>query len=168
MHDQHGDITLHMQGASATETLPPQHLFQLWNEAVHHTNNRAVRLNSRKFIFIDNYSRNLRNSTFEKLKREKRARRFQLTTGRDWCTMAGVVDDGWTVVVGQPASEIREEKQIEEWENSHGGWSGFGKHPQNWIGHHKLHLSSEKELGSGSYGLVQRVTYAAVTMARKQ
>ncbi|KAA8565793.1 hypothetical protein EYC84_009619 [Monilinia fructicola] len=81
--------------------------------------------------------------------------------------MAGVVDDGWTVVVGQPASEIREEKQIEEWENSHGGWSGFGKHPQNWIGHHKLHLSSEKELGSGSYGLVQRVTYAAVTMARK-
>ncbi|RAL67137.1 hypothetical protein DID88_007915 [Monilinia fructigena] len=81
--------------------------------------------------------------------------------------MAGAVDDGWTMVVGQPASEIREEKQIEEWENSKGGWSGFGKHPQNWIGHNRLHLSPEKELGSGSYGLVQRVTYGAVTMARK-
>ncbi|QSZ35975.1 hypothetical protein DSL72_007097 [Monilinia vaccinii-corymbosi] len=81
--------------------------------------------------------------------------------------MAGVVDDGWTMVVGQPASEIREEKQIEEWEKSKGGWSGFGKHPQNWTDHKKIHLSSEKELGSGSYGLVQRVTYGAVTMARK-
>ncbi|TGO83816.1 hypothetical protein BPOR_0589g00030 [Botrytis porri] len=81
--------------------------------------------------------------------------------------MAGAVDDGWTMVIGQPASEIREEKQIEEWERSKGGWSGFGKHPQNWTDHKKLHLSSEKELGSGSYGLVQRVTYGAVTMARK-
>ncbi|KAF5870505.1 putative serine threonine protein kinase protein [Botrytis fragariae] len=81
--------------------------------------------------------------------------------------MAGAVDDGWTMVIGQPASEIREEKQIEEWERSKGGWSGFGKHPQNWMDHKKLHLSSEKELGSGSYGLVQRVTYGAVTMARK-
>lgn len=82
--------------------------------------------------------------------------------------MAGIVDDGWTMVVGQPASEIREEKQIEEWERSKGGWSGFGKHPQNWTDHKKLHLSLEKELGSGSYGLVQRVTYGSVTMARKQ
>ncbi|CAD6449131.1 882c752c-023d-4039-a408-affaa6f655f5 [Sclerotinia trifoliorum] len=81
--------------------------------------------------------------------------------------MAGIIDDGWTIVVGQPASEIREEKQIEEWERSKGGWSGFGKHPQNWADHKKLHLSSENELGSGSYGLVQRVTYGAVTMARK-
>ncbi|KAK6602156.1 Mitogen-activated protein kinase kinase kinase YODA [Botrytis cinerea] len=81
--------------------------------------------------------------------------------------MAGAVDDGWTMVIGQPASEIREEKQIEEWERSKGGWSGFGKHPQNWTDHKKLHLSSEKELGSGSYGLVERVTYGAVTMARK-
>ncbi|ESZ92514.1 hypothetical protein SBOR_7086 [Sclerotinia borealis F-4128] len=81
--------------------------------------------------------------------------------------MADVVDDGWTVVVGQPASEIREKKQIEEWERSKGGWSGFGKHPQNWTDLKKLHLSTEKELGSGSYGLVQRVTYGAVTMARK-
>ncbi|KAI9650828.1 hypothetical protein NHQ30_000862 [Ciborinia camelliae] len=80
--------------------------------------------------------------------------------------MAGV-DDGWTMVVGQPASETREEKQIEEWECSKGGWSGFGKHPQNWTDQKKLHISSEKELGSGSYGLVQRVTYGAVTMARK-
>ncbi|KAM3079436.1 hypothetical protein ACMFMG_005867 [Clarireedia jacksonii] len=81
--------------------------------------------------------------------------------------MAGNSDDGWHLVVGQPAIEIREEKQIQEWESSKGGWSGCGKHPANWTDHKKLHVSQDRELGSGSYGLVQRVTYGAVTMARK-
>lgn len=115
---------------------------------------------------------NIRNISFPNrgiLKRERGyTSTIELATARARFTMAGAVDDGWTMVIGQPASEIRQEKQIEEWERSKGGWSGFGKHPQNWTDHKKLHLSTEKELGSGSYGLVQRVTYGAVTMARKQ
>ena len=75
-------------------------------------------------------------------------------------------DDGWHQA--RPANEIREEEQIEQWERSKGHWSGIGKHPTNFSDYKKLHLSQDKELGSGSYGTVERVTYGSVTLARKQ
>lgn len=76
-------------------------------------------------------------------------------------------DDGWHLVVGHPAMEIREEKQMEEWERSKGHWSGCGKHPANWVDHKTLRVL-DRELGVGSYGVVERITYGTVTMARKQ
>jgi len=76
-------------------------------------------------------------------------------------------DDGWHLVVGQPATEIREEEQIEEWERSKGHWSGLGKHPANWSDHKNLRIL-DRELGVGSYGVVERIAYRTVTMARKQ
>ncbi|KAH8816032.1 kinase-like domain-containing protein [Xylogone sp. PMI_703] len=76
-------------------------------------------------------------------------------------------DDGWQLVVNHPATEVREIKQIEQWEQSKGHWSGIGKHPLNFTDHKKLHLSREKYLGEGSSGRVERITYKAVTMARK-
>lgn len=79
----------------------------------------------------------------------------------------GAADDGWHLVVAHPAIEIREEKQIEEWERSKGHWSGQGKHPVQWADHKTVKVL-DRELGVGSYGVVHRVTYRAVTMARKQ
>lgn len=79
----------------------------------------------------------------------------------------GAGDDGWHLVVAHPATEIREEKQIEEWERSKGSWSGVGKHPIQWAGHKTLPVLA-RELGVGSYGVVERITYKTVTMARKQ
>jgi len=80
----------------------------------------------------------------------------------------GGAENGWHLVVAHPAIEIREEQQIEEWERSKGGWSGVGKHPTDWADHKKLHVSQEKELGSGSYGTVQKITFGTVCLARKQ
>jgi hypothetical protein len=80
---------------------------------------------------------------------------------------AGANDDGWHLVVAHPATEIREEKQIEEWERSKLSWSGAGKHPTNWTEHKSLRVQ-DRELGSGSYGKVERLIYRGVTMARKQ
>lgn len=82
--------------------------------------------------------------------------------------MAETADDGWHLVVAHPATEIREEKQIEEWERSKGNWSGYGKHPDatQWTDH-KAIKTYGRELGSGSYGIVERITYRTVTMARK-
>ncbi|RDW75307.1 hypothetical protein BP6252_06449 [Coleophoma cylindrospora] len=74
-------------------------------------------------------------------------------------------DDGWHCA--RPANEIREEEQIRQWELSKGHWSGMGKHPTTFTDHKKLHLSQREELGSGSYGVVERVTFGTVTMARK-
>jgi hypothetical protein len=77
------------------------------------------------------------------------------------------VDDGWHLVATHhPATAIREEKQIEEWERSKGHWSGVGKHPVQWADH-KTIRAQDRVLGSGSYGVVERVTYKTVTMARK-
>jgi hypothetical protein len=76
-------------------------------------------------------------------------------------------EDGWHLVVGHPATEIRDEKQIEEWERSKGNWSGSGKHPVNWAEHKNIRVQ-DRELGVGSYGVVERITYKTVTMARKQ
>jgi serine/threonine protein kinase len=76
-------------------------------------------------------------------------------------------DDGWHLVLAHPAIETREQKQIKEWEDSKGHWSGLGKHVTNFCDHKKLHVSQETELGSGSYGSVERITYQTVTMARK-
>ncbi|KAH7397771.1 kinase-like domain-containing protein [Cadophora sp. MPI-SDFR-AT-0126] len=82
--------------------------------------------------------------------------------------MAEIADDGWHLVAAQPAIEIREEKQIEEWERSKGHWSGCGKHPDatQWTDH-KAIKTYGRELGIGSYGIVERITYRTVTMARK-
>jgi len=77
------------------------------------------------------------------------------------------LDDGWHLVARQPAIEIREEQQIGEWERSNGHWSGAGKHPMNW-GDHKAIRVLDRELGVGSYGVVERIAYKTVTMARKQ
>ncbi|KAL5318560.1 hypothetical protein ACEPPN_013622 [Leptodophora sp. 'Broadleaf-Isolate-01'] len=82
--------------------------------------------------------------------------------------MADVAEDGWHLVVAHPATEIREEKQIEEWERSKGHWSGCGKHPDptQWTDHKAIRTYG-RELGIGSYGVVERITYRTVTMARK-
>lgn len=77
------------------------------------------------------------------------------------------VTDGWHLVVAHPATEIREEKQIEQWERSAGQWSGYGKHPNQWADHKNVRVH-DRELGVGSYGVVERITYRTVTMARKQ
>ncbi|TVY45514.1 Mitogen-activated protein kinase kinase kinase [Lachnellula subtilissima] len=71
--------------------------------------------------------------------------------------------DGWHLV---PATVIREEEQIEEWRKSKGNWSGVGKHLSNWSDHKTLRVQG-RELGLGSYGEVERITYKAVTLARK-
>ena len=76
-------------------------------------------------------------------------------------------DDGWHLVVRQPATEIREEQQIRQWEQSKENWSGVGKHPTNW-GEHKTIRVLDRELGVGSYGVVERIAYKTVTMARKK
>jgi hypothetical protein len=70
--------------------------------------------------------------------------------------------DGWTTVLHQPS----EEQQISKWEQLEGHWSGEGKHPNNWTGHSQVRVV-DRELGQGSFGAVERVTYKAVTMARK-
>jgi hypothetical protein len=76
-------------------------------------------------------------------------------------------DDGWHLVAThRPAIEFREEKQIEEWERTKGSWSGAGKHPLQWADH-KTIQPRERVLGSGSYGVVEKITYKTVTMARK-
>lgn len=62
-------------------------------------------------------------------------------------------------------SGIDEEKQIEKWERSKGHWSGSGKNPSNW---NDKAIEAQEELGSGTYGLVERISFKAVTMARKQ
>ncbi|KAL2069568.1 hypothetical protein VTL71DRAFT_14247 [Oculimacula yallundae] len=82
--------------------------------------------------------------------------------------MASIASDGWHHVYTQPATEIREEQQIEEWERSQGHWSGSGKHPDatKWTDH-KAIKTYGRELGIGSYGVVERITYRTVTMARK-
>jgi hypothetical protein len=72
-------------------------------------------------------------------------------------------EDGWQLVIHQPS----EEQQIAKWEQLEGHWSGEGKHATNWTGHRTVRVV-DKELGSGSFGAVERVTYKAVTMARKQ
>lgn len=81
--------------------------------------------------------------------------------------MATEVDEGWSLVLHQPATEIRDEQQIRQWEQSKESWSGTGKHPTNW-GDHKTIRVLDRELGVGSYGLVERVSYKTVTMARKK
>ncbi|CZT45827.1 related to cyclin-dependent ser/thr protein kinase KIN28 [Rhynchosporium secalis] len=80
--------------------------------------------------------------------------------------MADIDEDGWHHVLAQPANETREEKQIEEWESSKGHWSGLGKHPDGWTDHKSIKTYG-RELGIGSYGIVERITYRTVTMARK-
>lgn len=72
-------------------------------------------------------------------------------------------EDGWHLVTHQSSDE----QQITKWEQLEGHWSGEGKHVANWAGHRTLRVV-DKELGSGSFGDVERVTYKAVTMARKQ
>ncbi|TAQ83701.1 hypothetical protein B7494_g7971 [Chlorociboria aeruginascens] len=79
---------------------------------------------------------------------------------------AGAGDEGWHLVVAHPAIEIREKKQIAEWEASKGHWSGVGKHVMNWSEHKNLKVQ-DLELGTGSFGIVQKVTHRAVAMARK-
>ncbi|TVY19169.1 Mitogen-activated protein kinase kinase kinase YODA [Lachnellula arida] len=76
---------------------------------------------------------------------------------------ASTSDDGWHLV---PGTAIREEKQIEEWAKSKGNWSGAGKHLSNWSEHKTLRVQG-RELGAGSYGEVEIITYKAVTLARK-
>ncbi|TVY93174.1 hypothetical protein LAWI1_G000420 [Lachnellula willkommii] len=76
---------------------------------------------------------------------------------------ASTSDDGWHLV---PGTAIREEKQIEEWGKSKGNWSGAGKHLTNWSEHKTLRVQG-RELGAGSYGEVEIITYKAVTLARK-
>ncbi|KAH7346640.1 kinase-like domain-containing protein [Rhexocercosporidium sp. MPI-PUGE-AT-0058] len=82
--------------------------------------------------------------------------------------MTDIAEDGWHLVVAHPATEIRDEKQIEEWERSKGHWSGCGKHPDptQWTDHKAIRTYG-RELGIGSYGVVERITYRTVTMARK-
>lgn len=87
--------------------------------------------------------------------------------GRAEMAEIGTGDDGWHLVATHhPATTIREEKQIEEWERSKGHWSGVGKHPLQWA-EHKSIRAQERVLGSGSYGYVEKITYKTVTMARK-
>ncbi|KAL3421746.1 Mitogen-activated protein kinase kinase kinase YODA [Phlyctema vagabunda] len=76
-----------------------------------------------------------------------------------------MADDEWHLA--RPANEVREEEQIAQWEKSKGHWSGLGKHPTNFTDHKKLHAVSRRELGSGSYGVVERITCGTVTLARK-
>ena len=75
--------------------------------------------------------------------------------------------EGWHLVVDLPATEIHQEKQIEEWERLKGNWSGYGKHPVNWTEHKDIQVQ-DWELGTGSYGVVERITYKKVAMARKR
>ncbi|CAG8974109.1 hypothetical protein HYALB_00002744 [Hymenoscyphus albidus] len=69
-------------------------------------------------------------------------------------------EEGWHLVSG-----IDEEKQIEKWERSKGQWSGHGKHASSKFNDQSI--EALEELGSGTYGLVERISFKAVTMARK-
>lgn len=80
---------------------------------------------------------------------------------------AGPSEDGWHLVAAHPALEVKEAQQIEKWSQAPNSWSGKGKHLIQWVEHKSVKVAGHN-LGVGSYGLVERVTYAAVTMARKQ
>ncbi|KAK0616653.1 kinase-like domain-containing protein [Immersiella caudata] len=98
--------------------------------------------------------------------------------------------DGWQTVLPTKTSGIERlsrsqleayERQIlREWEGSRGHWSGMGKHtgtsPQDYAEAKKIHMrlksaSENRVLGSGSYGIVERVNFfhnnKTVCLARK-
>ncbi|KAH8684325.1 kinase-like domain-containing protein [Tricladium varicosporioides] len=79
---------------------------------------------------------------------------------------AGPSEDGWHLVSAHPALEVKEAQQIEKWSQAPNSWSGKGKHLIQWAEHKSVKVAGH-HLGVGSYGLVERVTYGAVTMARK-
>ena len=71
-------------------------------------------------------------------------------------------DQAWNFV----SYHISDEQQIAKWEQLEGHWSGEGKHVSNWSGHRTVRVVDK--VGAGSFGAVERVTYKAVTLARKQ
>jgi serine/threonine protein kinase len=66
----------------------------------------------------------------------------------------------------QPAATVRDRKQIFEWGKTPGHWSGSGKHAKFSDVKGKFH--SDEILGHGGTGIVDRVTFRCVTMARKK
>lgn len=99
------------------------------------------------------------------------------------------LEDGWQTVLPTKTSGIERltrsqleayERQIlREWENTRGHWSGMGKHTgtsvQDYTEAKKLHArfksAPDKVLGSGSYGVVEKVNFfhnnKTVCLARK-
>jgi serine/threonine protein kinase len=84
--------------------------------------------------------------------------------------MAEPSDDEWHLVRAaeyfQPAAAVMHRKQIQEWGKTPGHWSGTGKHTK--LSEIKGKLHAEALLGHGATGLVERVTFRSVTMARKK
>ena len=76
---------------------------------------------------------------------------------------AGPGENNWNTV----SYHLSDEQHIARWEQLEGHWSGEGKHVTNWSGHRTVRVL-DKDLGSGSVGAVERVSYKAVTLARKQ
>ncbi|KAM7214098.1 kinase-like domain containing protein [Rhypophila decipiens] len=97
-------------------------------------------------------------------------------------------DGGWQKVLPRVGGErllsraeleAHERQILKEWEASRGHWSGIGKHtPANdfadakKLHHHRFKRPSDKPLGSGSFGLVEKVHYVhsnrTICLARKQ
>lgn len=79
-------------------------------------------------------------------------------------------DDEWHLVRAteyfQPATAVLHRKEIQKWGKTPGHWSGSGKHTKLSEIKGKLHV--EAVLGHGAAGLVERVTFRSVTMARKK
>lgn len=99
----------------------------------------------------------------------------------------GDLGDGWQMVFPTSHSGIErlsrshlesyEHQILKEWESSRGHWSGTGKHTpaSDFTEAKKLHPrfkpATDKVLGSGTYGVVEKVTYShnnrSICLARK-
>lgn len=94
-------------------------------------------------------------------------RRRRTTTTTTMATDPSQPDEWHLVHRSRAAADVLSRAQISRWESSGAYWSGTGhKHIKHTEIKGKLHV--EGALGSGGAALVERVTYASVTMARKK
>jgi serine/threonine protein kinase len=73
-------------------------------------------------------------------------------------------DEGWQLV--DYSAEGHDRRQIREWGQTAGNWSGYGRHVTSKDIRWKLREG--EMLGYGGTGLVEQVTYRSVMMARKK
>ncbi|KAK4224824.1 kinase-like domain-containing protein [Podospora fimiseda] len=100
--------------------------------------------------------------------------------GEGWQTVMPTTHSGIERLARDAHSqlEVYERQILKEWEQSHHHWSGIGKHTplDDFTEAKKLHarfkLANDTPLGTGSFGVVQKVTYSTnnrtICLARKQ
>ncbi|KAK4162943.1 kinase-like domain-containing protein [Cladorrhinum sp. PSN259] len=101
-------------------------------------------------------------------------------SGDGWQTVMPTTHSGIERLARDAHSQLEayERQILKEWEQSHHHWSGVGKHTplDDFTEAKKLHarfkLANDTPLGTGSFGVVQKVTYSAnnrtICLARKQ